>query len=70
MSNAQHLIIPYAHAPGLAVGPGTAAGELPTLRRLLTRLQAGPLLAGEAQDLSPPHERALAQALGCPLPMA
>ena len=67
MSNAQHLIIPYAHAPGWAVGPGTAAGELPTLRRLLTRLQPGPLLAGEAQDLSPPHERALAQALGLPV---
>ena len=67
MSSAQHLILPYAHAPGWAVGPGTAAGELPTLRRLMTRLQPGPLLAGDAQDLSPPHERALAQALGLPV---
>jgi len=66
MSSAQHLILPYAHAPGWAVGPGTAAGELPTLRRLLARLQPGPLQTGDAQDLSPPHERALAQALGLP----
>lgn len=64
MSSAQHLLLPYAHAPGLVVA--SVAGQLPTLRRLLTRLQPGPLLAGDAQDLSPPHERALAQALGLP----
>ena len=64
MSSAQHLILPYAHAPGLAVG--SVAGQLPTLRRLLARLQPGPVQAGDAQDLSPPHERALAQALGLP----
>jgi len=64
MSSAQHLILPYAHAPGLAVG--SVAGQLPTLRRLLARLQPSPLQAGDAQDLSPPHERALAQALGLP----
>jgi hypothetical protein len=65
MSSAQHLILPYAHAPGLAVG--SVAGQLPTLRRLLARLQPSPLQAGDAQDLSPPHERALAQALGLPV---
>jgi hypothetical protein len=65
MSSAQHLILPYAHAPGLAVG--SVAGQLPTLRRLLARLQPGPVQAGDAQDLSPPHERALAQALGLPV---
>jgi hypothetical protein len=65
MSSAQHLILPYAHAPGLAVG--SVAGQLPTLRRRLARLQPGPVQAGDAQDLSPPHERALAQALGLPV---
>jgi hypothetical protein len=65
MSSAQHLILPYAHAPGLAVG--SVAGQLPTLRRLLARLQPSPVQAGDAQDLSPPHERALAQALGLPV---
>jgi hypothetical protein len=46
---------------------GSVAGQLPTLRRLLARLQPGPVQAGDAQDLSPPHERALAQALGLPV---
>ncbi len=64
MSSARHLIIPYARAP--AVAPAAVAGELPVLRRLLARLEAAPALAGDAQDLSPPHERALAHALGLP----
>jgi hypothetical protein len=45
---------------------GSVAGQLPTLRRLLARLQPSPVQAGDGQDLSPPHERALAQALGLP----
>lgn len=66
MSVAQHLIIPYADAAGLEAARTAVAGELRVLQRLLTRLQPGPVLTGQAQDLSPPHERACAQALGLP----
>ncbi len=66
MSSARHLIIPFAHAAGLQGDLAPVAGELTVLRKLLARLQADPLHAGEPSDLSPPHERALAQALGLP----
>ncbi len=61
-----HLLIPFAasRSPGsLSFLPGL---QLPHLEKLLARLRAQPLDAGEAQSLSPPHERALAQALGLP----
>jgi hypothetical protein len=61
-----HLLIPFA---SLYVEPesGTidwSRLELPNLAWLLSRLQAAPLDAGTEDSLSPPHERALAKALG------
>ncbi len=64
MSSGLHLIVPFASAAGLEEAQAGVAGSLPHLRRLLARLQPGPVLAGVADDLSPPHERALAQAAG------
>ncbi len=66
MSAAQHLIVPCADAAGLEAMRAALAGELRVLQRLLARLHAGPALTGDAQDLSPPHERARARALGLP----
>lgn len=58
------LIVPFA-------GPLSEAGRqalhglaLPQLTRRLTRWSAGPADAGDEFSLSPPHERALAAALG------
>jgi hypothetical protein len=64
MSAAQHLIVPYADAAGLEASRSAVAGQLHALQRLLARLHAGPALTGDAQNLSPPHERARARALG------
>ena len=66
MTRDLHLIVPYADAAGLEAARTAVAGELRVLRQLLTLLQPGPLLAGQAHDLSPPHERAKAQALSLP----
>ncbi|MEY4712076.1 MAG: hypothetical protein RIS88_1526 [Pseudomonadota bacterium] len=66
MSGDQHLIIPYADAAGLEAARAAVAGELRVLQGLLARLQPGEALTGDAQDLSPPHERAQARALGLP----
>jgi hypothetical protein len=64
---AMHLLIPFAcsHADGCRAA--LASLELPHLRRLLARLVPGPLEKGDEFSLSPPHERALARALGLPL---
>ncbi len=64
MSAAQHLIVPYADAAGLEAARAGVASELHVLQRLLTRLQPGSALEGDTHDLSPPQERARAQALG------
>ncbi len=65
--NTLHLIIPYAatsaHLPGQDAPP---LPELPHLARLLARLQRQDTDAGDEYSLSPPHERALARALGLP----
>lgn len=61
-----HLLIPYAanHTEGcLATLPSL---QLPHLQKLVSRLTAQPLDAGDEFTLSPPHERALAKALGLP----
>ncbi|MFZ4285167.1 phosphoglycerate mutase [Variovorax sp. HJSM1_2] len=63
-----HLLIPYA---SLYLQPEAAAMDwsrlqLPNLAWLLARLQAGPADVGSEESLSPPHERALAQAMGLP----
>lgn len=62
-----HLLIPFAHcsSPGCqAVLPEL---ELPNLSTLLSRLTSEPPDQGDELSLSPPHERALARALGWPL---
>ena len=59
-----HLIVPFA---GVASDAGRQALHdlpLPNLQRLLARLQPAAPDAADELTLSPPHERALAQALG------
>jgi hypothetical protein len=58
------LLIPYAfvNTPGCA--EALDALQLPRLDQLLRRLSLVRVDAGSQHDLSPPHERALAQALG------
>lgn len=59
-----HLIVPYASAyvPGCQATVERLA--LPTLSRLLAVMAPGERNEGDAYSLSPPHERALAQAMG------
>jgi hypothetical protein len=59
-----HLLIPYAasHAEGCRAALATLS--LPNLQKLLPRLGAQGLDAGNELSWSPPHERALAAALG------
>ena len=63
----QHLIVPYAatsaHLPGQEAPP---LPELPSLARLLARLERQQTDAGDEYSLSAPHERALARSLGLP----
>lgn len=60
------LLIPFAlvNDPGCAQAMSTL--QLPTLDRLLGRLAVSRTEAGSADSLTPPHEKALAQALGLP----
>lgn len=62
-----HLLIPYAasHAEGCQAALATL--KLPNLQKLLCRLRPQALDAGEELSWSPPHERALAGALGLPV---
>ena len=62
-----HLILPYASSQSegcVAARPGL---KLPHLAQLLARLQAQPANVGDVMSLTPPHERALAKALGLPV---
>ncbi len=61
-----HLLIPYAtsHAEGCQAALHTL--QLPNLQKLLSRLSAQPVDAGDEYSLSPPHERSLAISLGLP----
>ncbi len=59
-----HLLIPFA-APGSDAGRQALARlKLPRLQALLGRLQVAQRDEGDERSLSPPHERALARALG------
>jgi hypothetical protein len=64
-----HLIVPYAatsaHLPGQH-GAAPALPPLPGLSRLLSLLEPLGRDEGDEYSLSPPHERALARALGLP----
>ena len=59
-----HLIIPYAAPSSQGFAAALANLALPNLQKLLARLRPGPLDSGDVFSLSPPHERALASALG------
>lgn len=61
-----HLLIPYAASHAEGCQTALANLKLPNLQKLLSRLTAQPLDAGDELSLSPPHERALALALGLP----
>ena len=57
---AMHTIVPFAGASASAL----AGIELPNLARLLSVLEAGVRLDGDAGSFTPPHERAWADAVG------
>lgn len=62
-----HLLIPFAAASApecQALLPGL---KLPNLQALLARLAEQPADRGDDHQLTPPHERALARALGLPV---
>ena len=68
-STAEHLIIAFAGCDSpqaAAVVQALSAQPTSALRPLLGALQVTARSYGEADSLSPPHERALAQALGWP----
>ena len=66
MSDAIHLLIPFAKAEDPGCAQAMQDLRLPALRQLLARLDLGESDAGAASDLSMPHERALARAIGLP----
>lgn len=67
MPEARHLIIAHA-APADATGAAALdAVNLPALQRLLARATPQQRHDGDAWSLTPPHEHALARALGWPL---
>jgi len=59
-----HLVIPFAAALSPAAGQALSTLHLPSLERLLARLDPARRDEGDELSLSPPHERALAQAWG------
>ncbi|MDE2397660.1 MAG: hypothetical protein KGM91_19680 [Burkholderiales bacterium] len=59
-----HLIVPFAAPLGEGARPARERLALPQLRAWLPRLAEGGRDAGDEWSLSPPHERALARALG------
>ena len=61
-----HLLIPFAFCSSDSCSPALSALKLPHLEKLLVRLTAEPMDEGDELSLSPPHERALAQALSLP----
>jgi len=59
-----HLLIPFASALSDASTHTLRDLELPQLTRLFARLVASERLGSDEYSLTPPHERALAEALG------
>lgn len=68
MSDATHLLIPYAASAAEGCQQALQALALPHLDRLVARLAPHPAASdsGDETSFSPPHERALARALGLP----
>lgn len=64
MSSSAHVLIAFAACEAPASRQALAGLRLPQLSRLLSRLQAQTPDAGQPHDLSLPHERVLARALG------
>lgn len=58
------LLIPYAFVDTPGCAEALQALQLPALDQLLRRLSLVRVDTGSPRDLSPPHERALAQAMG------
>lgn len=61
-----HLLIPYAFCNSEACRQTLTPLKLPNLDKLLRYLTPEPINQGSEDSLSPPHERALARALGLP----
>lgn len=61
-----HLLIPYASVSSPDCRAQFPLLQLPRLSELLTRLAPVATHSGDDHTLSPPHERALAEALGLP----
>ncbi|WP_255440178.1 phosphoglycerate mutase [Caenimonas sedimenti] len=61
------MLIPFASSPTEGCREAIRRLRLPRLEQLLGRWTEGAPDAGEAQSLSPPHERALALARGWPV---
>jgi hypothetical protein len=66
-NRAMHLLIPCAGVMSDAGRAATQRLALPSLARLLARLQLTRRDAGDEYSRTPPHERALAEALGWPV---
>ncbi|MCW5231514.1 phosphoglycerate mutase [Verminephrobacter eiseniae] len=68
MPDRPHVLIPYATSASEGCRHSLQNLALPHLERLLARLSPQPdrAISGRETSLSPPHERALARALGLP----
>jgi hypothetical protein len=64
MSDAAHLLIPFASCGDAGCAEARRGLKLPALERLLARLKPSATDEGNARTLSPPHERALAKLHG------
>lgn len=67
-SPARHLLIPFAGRGSPACRAATPGLQLPKLEALLARLAPAGTDAQDDSTFSPPHERALAAALGLAAP--
>lgn len=68
MSDSVHLLIPFAACDAAGCRQALKALVLPHLESLLARLALGGLDAADEHTLTPPHERALAAAMGLAAP--
>lgn len=68
MSDAAHLLIPFAWAADPGCAQALAGVRLPALEQLLARLKPAGALEGDDLALDMPHERALARELGLAVP--
>jgi hypothetical protein len=68
MSDAAHLLIPFASCGDPGCGQARDGLKLPALEKLLARLQPAGTDAGDERTLSMPHERVLARQFGLEAP--